>query len=481
MWPKLLFIKTKTPYCCFFLFIFACFTSAAQDEKSTFPAGELPQKTIASLQDKSASLAGSLDQQTERYLSKLQKQEEKLRKKLWKKDSVLAKQLFTGVEEKYAALKRAPQSASKYSQVYSGHLDSLSTALSFLKAENLSSPELRGALSQLSTLQDKFNQTETIRTFLSERKQLLKENLGRLGMLRELKGFGKQAYYYSAQVRQYRELWEDPSKLEQKLLEYVLKSDKFKEFFSKNSQLASLFSLPGGSPAGASLQGLQTRASVQQGIADRFGAGPQVQQMISQNLQAAQGQLSELKNKLAQYGSGAYGNSTSDIDLPEGFKPNTQKTKTFLQRLEYGANVQNQKARSYFPVTSDLGLSLGYKLNDNSSVGVGASYKLGWGRGWDHLRLTSEGVGLRSYVDVKLKGSLYISGGYEQNYRTAFQSIQQLKEYAAWQTSGLVGLSKKYKVSKKLKGDMKLLWDFLSYQQVPRTQAILFRVGYHLK
>jgi len=45
----------------------------------------------------------------------------------------------------------------------------------------------------------------------------------------------------------------------------------------------------------------------------------------------------------------------------------------------------------------------------------------------------------------------------------------------------LIGLSKKYSVIKKLEGEMKLLWDFLSYQQVPRTQAILFRIGYALK
>ncbi|HVG15893.1 MAG TPA: hypothetical protein VM935_13060, partial [Chitinophagaceae bacterium] len=95
--------------------------------------------------------------------------------------------------------------------------------------------------------------------------------------------------------------------------------------------------------------------------------------------------------------------------------------------------------------------------------------------------ISNEGVGLRSYVDHKLKGSLYISGGYEQNFRTAFSSVQQLKDYYAWQCSGLIGLSKKYRVSKKLKGDMKLLWDFLSSQQVPRTQPLLFRVGYSLK
>lgn len=441
----------------------------------------MPGKVYTSLSKRSFVVAQDMGRATEKYLAKLQKKEAKLRAKLWKKDSLLAGQLFSGVEEKYAALKKAPQGLSKYSQVYSGHLDSLATALQFLQAGKIPSIEQQEALSQLSSLQDKFNQTEAVKKFLAERKQVLRENFERLGMAKELKGFQKQAYYYSQQVQGYKELWENPSKLEQKLMEWVVKTDKFKDFFSKNSQLGSLFALPGGGASTAALQGLQTRASVQQGLQARFGSGPQVQQLIQQNMQAAQGQLNELKNVLSQYGTGSYGNTGSGIEVPEGFKPSAQKTKAFLQRLEYGANIQNQRARNYFPVTSDLGLSLGYKLNDNSSVGVGAAYKLGWGKGWNRIRMSHEGLGLRSYLDYKLKGNLYLAGGYEQNYRTAFRSVQQLKDFSAWQSSGLLGLSKKYKVNKKLKGDMKLLWDFLSYQQVPRTQAILFRIAYNLK
>jgi hypothetical protein len=441
----------------------------------------IPGTILTSLVEKSASIEQKLEKSTEKYLNKLQKQEKKLRAKMRKKDSVLARQLFDGVEEKYLALKGKPEKLSEYIHVYSPLLDTLTTALKFLKTNKINNPELQQVLSRFSSMQDWLNQTAVVKQFLSERKQFLNENLQKLGMPELLKGFQKQAYYYAQQVREYRQSWEDPSKLEHKLVEWVMKTDKFKEFFRGHSQLASLFALPGGNTPTASLPGLQTRASVQQGIQDRFGSGSEVQQMIQENLQAAQGQLSELKNKLSQYSSGSYGNSSIEIEMPEGFKPNGQKTKSFLQRLEYGVNIQSQKARGYFPVTSDLGLSLGYKLNDNSSIGVGASYKVGWGRGWNNIRLSSEGVGLRSYVDYRLKGSLYLSGGYEQNYRMAFQNVQQLKDYSAWQSSGLLGLSKKYKISKKLRGEMNLLWDFLSYQQIPRTQAILFRVGYNLK
>ena len=169
--------------------------------------------------------------------------------------------------------------------------------------------------------------------------------------------------------------------------------------------------------------------------------------------------------------------------MPEGFKPNEQKTKSFLQRLEYGTNLQTVKASSFFPTTTDVGLSVGYKLNDKSVIGIGGSYKLGLGRGWDAIKFSSEGMGLRSYIDWKIKGSFWISGGYDMNYHTAFSNFDQLKDRNAWQRSGLLGLSKMVSVKSKFfkKTKAQLLWDFLSQQQVPRTQAVIFRINYNFK
>jgi len=44
---------------------------------------------------------------------------------------------------------------------------------------------------------------------------------------------------------------------------------------------------------------------------------------------------------------------------------------------------------------------------------------------------------VRSFVDWKIKGSFWISGGFEMNYRNEFNSIEVLKDYNAWQQSGL--------------------------------------------
>jgi hypothetical protein len=202
---------------------------------------------------------------------------------------------------------------------------------------------------------------------------------------------------------------------------------------------------------------------------------------LQQNIQGAQSQLTELRNALAKIGAG----SEADLEMPD-FKPNSQKTKSFLKRLEYGMNLQSQKARFYFPVTSDIGFSVGYKLNDNGMVGIGASYKLGLGTGWKNIKLTNQGIGLRSFIDWKIKKNFWLSGGYEMNYRSELQRFMNSSpvgggwEGASWQQSGLLGISEvlpmKTKMVKKVK--FQLLWDFLSYQQVPRTQPVLFRIGY---
>ena len=174
------------------------------------------------------------------------------------------------------------------------------------------------------------------------------------------------------------------------------------------------------------------------------------------------------------------GSSTGDLNVPT-FKPNNQKTKSLCERVELGFNLQSAKTSTYFPVTTDFGFSAGYKLNDKSIIGIGAAYKLGWGADWSHIHISNQGVGFRTFVDWKIKGSLWLSGGAEMNYFHPMQSLEIYKDYTLWQKAALLGLSKKYNVGKKFKGNAQFLYDFLHAQHMPRTQPLLFRVGYNFQ
>ncbi|SJZ85989.1 hypothetical protein [Sediminibacterium ginsengisoli] len=426
-------------------------------------------------------LSSGLDRAAERALSRFEKLEQKLKRKLARRDSTAAKKLFAGSEQQYRQLEQKLKGSDSLSSVpnlntYLPGLDSLKTSLRFLDQpgttlKNITGGELSKATAAVSLAGKNLQDAVQVQHFLKERRQQLKEQLEQLGLVKDLKKLNKEVYYYQQQLNEYKDLLNHPDKLAQQVVSRLRDLPAFKDFMSRNSELSQLFRAPGNANIPGSLAGLQTRTSVQQQLSQQIGNNANPQQYLQQQMQQAQGELNKLKDKVNQLGGGS-----SDMEIPD-FKPNNQKTKSFWKRLEYGVNIQSQKPNGLMPVTSDLALTAGYKLNDKSTIGIGASYKMGWGKDISHIRISSQGLGLRSYVDVKLKGSIWISGGYEYNYQQEFSRLDQLRDLNAWQKSGLIGLSKKYKLGKK-NGNLQLLWDFLSYSQVPKTQPLKFRVGY---
>jgi hypothetical protein len=459
----------------------------AQDSSRLDNLLSIPDKLFAKIQKKSKDVEDGLTKQTEKYLQQLARREQRLKKKLEKTDSVKAKELFGNSEKEYAALQQklytATAKAGKLGSFYNGHLDSLQGAFKFLDQGKFlsqaagSKAQIDAVLSNYQGLQNKLDETAEIKKYLEEGKQYLKQQLQGQGLDKEFNKYRQEMYYYRAQLEEYKNALNSPEKLESKLLELANKIPAFSEFFRKNSILTALFppqdmNLAAGAQA---MQGLQTRAGIEQLLQAQLGAaGPNALTGIQQNLSAAQSEITQLKEKISKLGT-----SGGDIDMPD-FKPRSLKTKSFFERLEYGTNIQTQKSNAYFPTTTDLALHLAYRLSGKSNRGIGASYKMGWGQDIQHVAITAQGFGIRSFGDIKIKSSFYASGGFEYNYQQPFNALQQLYVYDNWQKSGLIGISKilslKTKVFRQTK--FQLLWDFLSYQQIPRTQAIKFRVGY---
>ncbi len=334
--------------------------------------------------------------------------------------------------------------------------------------------EVKEKLLRLDTL---VNNTEAVQQFIKERKkQLIDQAMQYIGKSKWLQKINKESYYYLATLRNYREIFSDSKKAEETALTILNKIPAFQEFIRKNSILASLFGVPGGG-AGQSLAGLQTRAGLQNQLLQRFGSGPGAMAALRDNVQNAQSQLKQLKENVLKGG----GNSSGD-ELPD-FKPNNQKTKTLLQRLEWSTNLQHQRGNSFLPVTSDIGISVGYKLNDRSVAGIGVSGKVGWGKNIQNIRITGEGIGFRTYANwrLKTKGSFWLSGGAELNYQSRFYSTAILNNFSNWQQSALIGVMKKYNVGKKVKGSISILYDALYNVQLPARQPVVLRVGYALR
>ncbi|MHA4811757.1 hypothetical protein ACX0G9_26910 [Flavitalea flava] len=452
-----------------------------------------PFRLLDRIHHKTAGLNDQLTWQTEKYLARLAKREARMQKKLYKIDSTAAKNLFSNSQLEYADLARklrqdtGSRSMSNGGE-YQPYTDSLKGSLAFLQknpqllvSKGTALVQLQNSVGELQALQAKLQDADQIKQFIRERKERIGQCLSKFNNLpaslnKDVQGMGRELTYYSLQVREYKQLLNSPDAMEQKALSLLNKLPAFQTFMKENGALAGLFNLPGNYGDPQALVGLQTRTQINQLIQSQVatgGAGGAA--ALQGNLQSAQSQLDGYKDKLNKLGGGS-----GDIDMPN-FKPNDQKTKTFLKRLEFGVNFQTSRNNQYYPTVADLGASVGYKLGGGNIAGLGFSTKIGLGNGWNHIAFTGNGLSVRSFLDIKVKGSFFLSGGLEFNRTTPFSSVRQLREMNYWTRSGLLGVSKTVSVKSRVfkKTKLSLLWDYLSYSQKPNTQAILFRVGYN--
>ena len=473
----------------FFLLLLCIITSIFSHSQSTLDSlfNKLdPQKWSAVVEKRLGKLEEKIISKSVKTLRGLQREEEKVYKKLLAtKDSLYAKEKLDEIQSKYQGLsdkiRNPAASISPGSKKYIPYLDTLKTAFNFLDKDNVSG-NIKTAIDKISSFENSFQQAEEIKKFIREQREQLKHQLEQLGLAKQLKKFNREIFYYGEHLKQFRSVISDKKKMERKAFELLSETKAFQEFFRKHSALASLFRMPGADPNDpsylASLAGLQTRSQVNNLIQQQIAAGgPNAMDQFRNNLQQAQAQMQELKNKVLKSG----GSSSDDI-MPEGFKPNNLKAKSFFQRMEINANISSHRSNGLLPANSDFALGIGYKFSEKIVAGVAGSYRIGWGSGFNNIRITHEGIGGRFYFDVHAKNSFWITTTFELNYRAAFDRIDQLRDYSAWNRAGLVGVSKIVSVKSKFfkKTKVQLLWNYLYYSEVPKVgEPIVFRVGYN--
>lgn len=463
--------------------------SSALDRITHFPSG-----FFNKMDHKMSHLEGKLDRQTERYLAKLANNEKKLSKELYLLDSNAAKNLYhTSPEQQYAILlnkMRSDTLASHFKPTggeYYPYVDSLQGTLAFLyktpqllSTSGVGAQEIQATMAKLNLLQSKMQDADQIKQYIQQRKEQLKAYLLKYttlppGISQAYQDYNESMYYYSEQVREYKEMLNDPDKMMKTALSLLNRVPAFTEFIKSNSILSGIFSLPGAYNPSLAGQGLPARDQVLAAFQNQSGVGgPNINGIVQQNVQSAQGQVDQLRDKISSYGN----SGSADVDIPN-FQPNPGRTKSFFQRLQFGTDMQTERSSYFFPATTDVGVSVGYKLGGQNVIGVGGSYKVGLGQDISHIKISGQGASLRSFIDIHLKKSFFASGGFEYNYQQplAFADYPIL---SSWQKSGLIGVSKTVSLKTKFlkSSKVQLLWDYLSYSQVPRTSPIKFRIGY---
>lgn len=467
------------------ILVCVCTNVAAQQDSTVASLQRIPVKYVKEVDKKIDKYSNRINNKTEKTLTKLSRWENKLKPIIEKANPDVANKLFGEGKMTFTSLlqklKEGQAVTANYKAKYDEYRDKLTNNLKYLEQQrqNINAKLVEPVMKtneKLKELDEDEKQQQFVQAFIKERKkELFDEATKYIGKSKYLAKINKESYYYVESIKNYKAIFNDPKKAEETALNILNKIPAFAQFLQKNSILASLFGSPSGATSPAAIAGLQTRSSVNAMVQNQIAmGGPNAQQYMQQNMAAAQAELTKLKDKILKAG----GNS-SDADMPN-FKPDQTKTKTFKQRLEFGSNIQIIRHNNVLPATADLGFSLGYKINNKAAAGFGLSYKAGLGS-FQHISITHQGVGLRSYADWKLKKQIFVSGGYEMNYNAAFKNIQQLQSYNDWQPSGLIGLTKKMNIKTKWTKQTKLqlLYDLLAKQHLPTTQPLIFRVGYN--
>ncbi len=436
---------------------------------------------IQSVESKSAGALNETEEATEKCLSKLKQQEQVLQTQLNKVDPAAANRIFSGSGQIYDKLQsdvkgNADYVLKSYGKYVPG-IDSAITSLKFLQQKANLSNQVSGNLAQVNdamlkvkALEDQFRKTDNVEDFIKQREAYLQQSLSSYN-LPGLSKYQQQAANYSEEISELKQDWRDPSHAEQKAVTLLNKMPAYQDFFRKNSAIASLFNIPD-DYSNAGIAGLQTKSDVQKAMKQQMVLlGPNGSQTAQKNIGEAQTTMSNLRDKLNK--------GSSDLAMPHG-APNSQHSRSIFRRLEYGINIQNTHSTNFFPTTIYFAGTVGYRINNKSSAGVGMSYNMGVGSDIQHVHLSAQGMGIRSYLDVQIKGSFFATGGYEKNYNKVSSSVNQLSSGYIWQTSGLLGISKIISLSGQFvkKTKVQLLWDMLSDLQPPKTQPFLFRLGY---
>lgn len=460
-----------------------------------------PSRVFGRIQSRMAGINQQLNTRSQRYLQQMAQREAKMKQRLSAVDSTGASKLFGNSEQQYSTLaqKLTTDTGSSHQSIhgqYQPYTDTLQGAMTFFQQHPrllassgseqgpLSSEvqaKLQGASSQLQAVQAKMQDAGAIQAYVQQRRQIIgdyiSQHAGTAAILGKQYAALKQAqFYYGQQIQAYREMVSNPAALEQKAIALLSRTAAFQQFMSTHSQLSGLLHLPGNYGSAQAVQGLQNKDQVAQLIQGKASAGGAAGvSALQSSVESAQAHLDGFKDKVNKWGAGS-----SDISAPD-FQPQKEKTKTFFGRLQYGFNFQSTHNSYYYPDVLALGVSVGYKLGNDNVIGIGGSYNMGLGNGINHIAITSNGLSVRSFLTIKIKGTLSASGNFEYNYSTPFTNYQQLKQLQNWSKSGLIGLQKTISTKSKFlkQTSLSLLWDFLSYSQQPKTQPFIFRVGYN--
>jgi hypothetical protein len=287
----------------------------------------------------------------------------------------------------------------------------------------------------------------------------------------------------------YKEWEEEPTKAEDKAMEYLEGTEGFDSHMDKamNSGTNSMQGLAGGNASKSDLEkmGFQTKSQLQSSLKAKFGNNLGA---VGQNMGK---QIGDFQNKTKDITKGISEAKQSkqsieqvkNIDNPS-FKVNPMRGLPLSKRIEKQLNWQMTRATiEGKPAMLEASAMAGFKHTPHLSYGLGLATAIGLGKNWDNIHFSLQGIGLRTYANWQWQYGIGAYAGYERMYKqavfvnnseTASSLAPTAHDNNTYSESLLAGLTKNYSINSKWKGQIQVLYDFW-WQQKGLASPIIIR------
>ena len=279
----------------------------------------------------------------------------------------------------------------------------------------------------------------------------------------DLKGLESKAGDLSGLLDEYKQEFEG---WEEKLLAQVTSLEEIKLLQEQQKRLASYKPIP--DDYYKSLEGMQTNDFVKKQLEAKAEELKKIGgESLQEKFDKAMTEVSKAKKKFP---------SLENLKDAPKRPPNPLKDEPFVKRLRLGGNIQVNRQN---PGSIDFSLKVGYLLNPKAQIGIGSAYRVSTGNNFSSFDFNDDVLTTKMFFDHFIYKSFYVQAVMEWN-RTEIKDQDDVSLGTQWVQSGLVGLGKEFKVTKKLKGSMSLLYNFLHDEKSPYQRPVVFRVGFHL-
>lgn len=190
-----------------------------------------------------------------------------------------------------------------------------------------------------------------------------------------------------------------------------------------------------------------------------------------EKLKAGVAQLDKLKKK--------YGTIPDSRYLPKRV-PNPMKEKSFRERVVPGMSLQAFKTSTF---SMDFAPYISYKLTKRFRPGVGFDYRVMFDKEKPFVH-PDEVYGYRAFNDFKMYGNFYLhTEGEWLHYSDSASAKYSFPgdDFPSWRFRLNIGLFRTYKISKRLDGQVQLLYNVLDMKFFPTAKNASLRFGVEYK